>query len=179
MFDRKKAYKIIEICAIAVIIVGIFYNSYTANREKFTPVNVNEQELPIGKPAQICITVQDGFSDKPLKDSYVVIPELSQSFCTDAKGKTPVIDVPVNTDARFSKILPQPWGEITIIVYKDGYIPYALFHAQVLPGQVRNGPLIMLFPAKVSGNNEPFSIIEGPLKPWVNELVEKYKPKKS
>jgi hypothetical protein len=106
-----------------------------------------------------------------------VILETGKKYSTDAGGSTGVIDVPVIRDTRFDNIIPKPWGEVSLIVYKDGFLPYALFYLQVADGQTRSGVKILLFEDNSTGSSEPFSIIEGPNRAWVNELVKRYQPK--
>lgn len=125
---------------------------------------------------KLCIEVVDGKSEKPVEGATVVIPEIDASYQTGSDGKTAIIDVPVLENKHFSSIQQMPWGEVTVLVYKDGYIPYALFHTQVWQSQLRNGPRIYLFIDDGSTSGDAFSVIEGPQRLWVNELVEKYRP---
>lgn len=118
----------------------------------------------------------DGLTGGPLSGATVVIPETGKTYQTDEAGKTPVIELPVSQDKTYEKILRKPWGEITILVYKDGYVPYALFHAQIPLNQTRQGPRIYLFPQSSVQSDQPFSVVEGPPRTWVNELISKYAP---
>ena len=78
-------------------------------------------------------------------------------------------------DKRYDKILPKPWGEISVIFYKEGYIDYALFYLQVLEGNTRENVEILMFENGKMQSDQPFSIIEGPNKIWVNEMITKHK----
>jgi hypothetical protein len=73
--------------------------------------------------------------------------------------------------------MQKQWGEITLIVYKEGFVPYALFYLQVIGGQTREGVKILLFEEGQTESAQPFSIIEGPNRVWVDALVEMYRPK--
>ena len=84
--------------------------------------------------------------------------------------------MPVIRDKRYDAILEKPWGEVTLIIYKEGFVPYALFYLQVIGGQTREGVKILLFEQGGTESNEPFSIIEGPSRAWVDALVEMYRP---
>lgn len=128
-------------------------------------------------PAKLRVEVVDGMTETPIEGATVVIPELGKAFDTDKTGKTGVIDVPFLPDKHYDGILPQPWGEITLLVYKQDYATYALFHCQVVAGQTRMGPKILLFKNAELSTTQPFSIIEGPNRIWVNELIKKYQPK--
>ena len=120
--------------------------------------------------------VVDGFSEEPIEDAVVVIPETGQRFVTDQDGLTALIRVPILEDVHFTDISPKPWGEITLMIYKKGYIEYVLLHAHAWENQTRKGPKILLFPEVEGEKNEPFFVVEGPHRLWVQELVEKYRP---
>ncbi|NLB61345.1 MAG: carboxypeptidase-like regulatory domain-containing protein [Clostridiales bacterium] len=118
------------------------------------------------------VTVRDGFSDEPIEGAIVVIPETNQQYVTDKEGKTELIQVPLIRDKHHSKLLKQDYGLTTVLVYCDGYVPYALFFTHVENGTMRNGPNVWLFPEP----GDPFVIIEAPKGDWCNELIEMYRP---
>jgi hypothetical protein len=120
--------------------------------------------------------VLDGFSQQPIEGAAVVIPETGQLFVTSEDGLTALIKVPIQEDAHFSEISPKPWGEVTLIIYKEGYVEYVLFHAHGWENQTRKGPKILLFPKVEGEDQEPFSVVEGPHRLWVRDLIEKYRP---
>ena len=122
--------------------------------------------------------VVDGFSEEPIEGATVVIPEIGQQFITAQDGMTAIIKVPIKEDVHFAEISPKPWSEITLIIYKEGYVEYVLFHTHVWEDQSRQGPRIMLFPQVEGEKHEPFSLVEGPHRLWVKELVDKYRPGK-
>lgn len=126
--------------------------------------------------AKFTVNVVEGYTDTPITGAKVVILETGKTYTTDENGNSGVIDVPVVRDTRFDGIIPKPWGEVSLIVYKDGFLPYALFYLQVIGGETRNGVKILLFENNSTGNSEPFSIIEGPNRLWVDELVKRYQP---
>jgi hypothetical protein len=131
----------------------------------------------MGGNAKFTVNVVEGYSDAPITGAQVVVLETGKTYTTDSSGNTGVIDVPVIRDDRFDDIIPKPWGEVSLIVYKDGFLPYALFYLQVAGGQTRNGVKVLLFENNSTGSAEPFSIIEGPNRAWVDELVNKFQPK--
>lgn len=128
--------------------------------------------------AYLTVNVLEGYTDTPIENASVVVVETGKVYQTDKDGMTDKIDVPVVRDTRYDSIMQKPWGEITLIVYKEGFVPYALFYLQVLGGQTREGVKILLFEEGQTESSQPFSIIEGPNRVWVNELVEMYRPKK-
>lgn len=126
--------------------------------------------------ASLSFTVVEGYTETPLSAAKVYIMETGQYYSTDEKGTTPEISVPVILDSRFDSAITKPWGEINLIVYKDGYTPYALFYLQVSPSTPRKNIKILMFKKDEVESDEPFSIIEGPNKLWVNALIKKYTP---
>lgn len=70
----------------------------------------------------------------------------------------------------------KPWGEISLVVYKNGYVPYALFYLQIMSDTTRKGPQILMFQKGDTELDEPISIIEGPSKMWVDAIIEKCRP---
>lgn len=127
--------------------------------------------------AKLSLNVVEGKTDSPVANAQVVILETGKTYNTGQNGETGIIEVPVIRDTRYDNIIPKPWGEVSLIVYKDGFLPYALFYLQVADGQTRKGVKVLLFENDSTGNSQPFSIIEGPNRAWVDELVKKYQPK--
>ncbi len=120
----------------------------------------------------IQITVLDGFSDSPLNGARVVIAETGEEFYTDKTGKTPIISVPIIPNIAHDLILFENTGTVTLLVYHNGYEPYALFYTNITNG-FRNGPVIRLFPHGASGD-EPFAVVEAPNKEWTKKILEKF-----
>lgn len=127
--------------------------------------------------AKLTVNVVEGRTETPVEGAQVVVLETGRIYNTNNEGKTDEIEVPYVRDTRYDKIIPKQWGEVSLIVYKEGFLPYALFYLQVAEGQTRKDVKILLFENDSTGNPEPFSIIEGPNRAWVDELVKKYQPK--
>ena len=126
--------------------------------------------------AALTVNVVEGYTDDPIQNAKVVILETGKVYTTDKNGETEIIEVPFIRDTRYDDIIPKTWGEISLIVYKEGFLPYALFYLQVAEGEIRSGVKILLFEKNSTDSSEPFSIIEGPNRAWVNELVNRYQP---
>jgi hypothetical protein len=126
--------------------------------------------------AKLTIDVLEGRTETPVEGAQVVILETGKVYGTDKNGKTDVIEVPYIRDTRYDSIFPKQWGEVSLIVYKEGFLPYALFYLQVAENQTRKDVKVLLFENDSTGSAEPFSIIEGPNRAWVDELVNKYQP---
>ncbi|MGI6150805.1 MAG: hypothetical protein ACOYIR_02475 [Christensenellales bacterium] len=126
----------------------------------------------------LCPMVVDGRTEQPLSDCTIVVPETGFSTVTGEDGRAvEPFAVPVERPQPKNGMEQQQWGECTLLIYKDGYIPYALFHTQVWEGVDRNGPKIYLFPDDGTTHGQPYSVIEGPDRAWVNALVEKFDPR--
>jgi len=126
--------------------------------------------------ASLTLSVVEGFTETPIEGAAVVVVETGDVYYTAHDGSTDVIDVPFLRDTRYDDILGKPWGEVSLIIYKDGYVPYALFYLQVLENETRQGVKILLFENGQTQSDEPFSIIEGPNRLWVDALIDMYQP---
>ena len=125
--------------------------------------------------AAFALSLKDGITNRPLKDAVVVIPENNQTYRPDADGMTERIQVMPETDSRWAQRLPQPYGEITLLVYCPGYYPLALFHFQLEPGTDRGRIPLYLFPDDGS-LSEPYALAEGPDTAWIKALLSHYQP---
>lgn len=131
-----------------------------------------EQPQPSGS---LIVTVVNGFTEQPIQGARVVIPEAGQSAVTNAQGKTGTLTAPINRDETYENILPKSWGEITLLIYCEGYIDCAIFHVNIAQDKTRQGPKVLLFPLDADGSNQPFTLIESPDRRWVQELLTKYR----
>lgn len=174
---------------IAIIAASILYGSYLSENQYMTkqlevfgrigqqPQSGEDQETSSSdRFGYIKPQVVDGFSEEPIEGAIVVIPEINKNYKTDEKGHTPDIKIDVSPDPHYKSINPKNWGEITLIIYKEGYIEYVLLHLNVWEDQNRQGPKILLFPRDSKELDQPMSIVEGPNQIWINSLVEKYRP---
>ena len=126
-----------------------------------------------GETGLLSVRVTDGWTDAPIENARVVIPESGGVCQTDGNGRTVLMEVPVLRDAHFRHILPQDWGTVTVLVYAEGYYACALYHARVAADAPREDLPIRLFPN--DGTLEtPFSLIESPDEDWVREMLHRY-----
>jgi hypothetical protein len=192
---KQRAKPLVTTLMMVLIIVSLYYGGHIhfdrkviEQVEAFNSINEmdahSEADMTAGGRnsdarlhfGQIRPIVVDGFSEEPLAGAVVVIPETGQRFVTGEDGATALIQVPIIEDQHFKDIAPKPWGEVTLIVYKEGYIDYVLFYTHVWENQTREGPKILLFPQPEGEPAEPFPIVEGPHRLWVNKLVDKFRP---
>ncbi len=149
--------------ALVLLAVGLWYRS--------APPSAPTPSAAAG--AALRIEVLDGITNDAISGAVIVIPETGKSYQTDAAGMTePIALPPVDSDASLTK----PWAEASVLIYKDGYVPYALFHVNAAPGETREGPRVYLFPESSVKSSQAFSVTEGPPREWVNQLVEQNKP---
>lgn len=118
------------------------------------------------------VRVRDAGTDAPIVGARVIIPETGDVYLTDEQGMTPIMELPVLPDTHYNQLMEQEYGLITVLVYCEGYVPYALYFAHVEPNRLRAGPNVWLFP----GEGTPFSIIEGPDEAWSERFIEEYAP---
>ncbi|MEZ4357309.1 MAG: hypothetical protein R2876_01570 [Eubacteriales bacterium] len=167
---NKKTYIFTAIVCIMLLTSSILLTSV---------IPLDTDSLSVFKTTQtatVSFTVVDGYSETPIPLAKVYIIETGKYYTTDEDGNTPEISVPVVLDDRFDSSITKPWGEINLIAYKDGYAPYALFYLEVTSATPRKNVKLLMFKEEELESGEPFSIIEGPNKLWVNKLIEKYAP---
>ena len=155
------------ILASLLIIFSIICASYIRSNKNtiaFEPIS--------GQTASISFRVINGVNNQPIQSVRVIIPESGGVFYTNKSGLTPVITVPLLVNSHYAQILPQTWGEISVLAYKKNYADYALFHCQVRATQPRGPIEILLFP---KNDNTVFGLIESPDSKWLAELLEKYR----
>lgn len=120
--------------------------------------------------------VRDGMTGDPIRGALIVVPDTGRSYTTDAKGQAGQIPVPCLSDSRFLSTCPQPWGETTLLIYKEGYLPCALLSLKILPGETRTGPEAVLFSEEQTGNAAPMVFHEAPPREWSEALIAQYAP---
>lgn len=170
------------VAAIALAILLLYIGSYILFDElvdrQIQAFSSQQQNAFTRHYGYIQPQVLDGFTEEPIEGAVVVIPETGQQFITSDDGQTATIKIPVMEDQHFAGFAPKPWSEVTLIVYKEGYLEYVLFHTHVWENQTRKGPRILLFPKTEGQDDEPFSIVESPHRIWVKDLVDKFRPNK-
>lgn len=122
--------------------------------------------------AYLKITVIDVFSKLPLEAATICIPETGTYYTTDNFGRTSTIIVPFLPNVHYDNINKRNWGDITILVYKEGYIDYLVFYIMVQQNKIRNLTLTL---APLDINSQPYIIIESPDQEWAKEVINKYK----
>lgn len=123
--------------------------------------------------------VRDGKTDAPIENAVICVPETGKTYQTDEHGAVGKISVPILRDDRYDAMIPKNWGEVTLLVYKEGYAPYGLFYLRIHKDESRTGPTIFLYAEESFNLGTPFTIIENPDDAWAAEMLKKYQPKAS
>lgn len=124
----------------------------------------------------LCLNVRDAYTLQPIENAYIALPESGHSTLTDENGTAVFNGIPINREIMHKQMPTPDYGTATILVYAENYLPFALFHAQVIPGKMRKGPNIYLFPNNTEEGLKVVSMIESPPDEYVQTLLEQYKP---
>ncbi len=122
------------------------------------------------------ICVYDAVTSAPIKGAYIVLPQSGQTFISDDLGRVHAYGVPLDMEFALNRIMTQPYGNSTLIVYKEGYIPCCIFYVQLYADRVRSGPNVYMFTKSKDSTLDVTTFIESPSEEWVKNLVEKYAP---
>lgn len=132
--------------------------------------------LPRRAFGHLKVSVVDAYSNRPIADAKIILPEAGISSISDKNGAAFLYGVPLSQPSRLERIIPCDYGETTILAYAEGYLPFALFHVHVYEGRMRNGPVLYLFPKGTEEGTEVISMIESPAEEWVKRLLDHYAP---
>lgn len=130
----------------------------------FVPTNVGSLRL----------VVYDYATNAPIANAVCCIPEINCYFLTDQNGNTTVIDIPISQTVINNSTHKKKYGEVTLIVYKKGYIDYVRFNVKVQNNITRLVEKIYLYPTS-NENSPPQLFAELPDINWTADLIRKYK----
>ena len=124
---------------------------------------------------RIQIEVLDDLSGKPIDMASVCIIETRHYEKTDKYGKTGFIEVPILKNNNFDISLERPYGEFTILVYKDGYADNISFYNLIKPNTTKIGIKIRL--RTIINAEDEFTTISvnPPDQHWSDALIKLYK----
>ncbi len=120
----------------------------------------------------ISVYAADAYSLRPLENAIVILPECGMQAETDEQGKAAFYNVPVKKNQAFEEMAKQNFGQTTVLCFKKGYQPYALFYAQLQQNRVRESLTLYMFPE----GTEAGCVIEAPPEEWINRLFDIYDP---
>ena len=121
------------------------------------------------------VKVMDAYTFAPIPFASVCLPEAEVRAVTNENGIAAFSGIPI-INTVYGNMPKKDHGETTVLVYAQGYLPFALFNAQVFPKSVRNGPNVYLFPEGTEDGLNVVSMIESPPEEYVKQLLEQYTP---
>ena len=148
------------ICRIALCLLALLFVGCAGQKNE-------------GETGFVAFTVLDGLNGTPIEGVKIVLPESGQTLVTDGNGKTEQTSMPVIRDTRAP--LAQEYGTFTVLGYCEGYHEYALFYAQIRPGQERSMKLFLFPVDSPMSNGAPLAVVESPEKDWVQKIADPYR----
>ncbi|MBQ7453120.1 MAG: hypothetical protein IJS68_02500 [Clostridia bacterium] len=138
----------------------------------------NSSATPASTKAEygsIIITVLEQGSLTPITNATVCVVETRKYYSTNNKGLTEKISVPILTNSNFDNSLKRNYGEITLLVYKNGYTSELSFGNIISPNTTRVGLIIFLTPI-INPDDPDLNISsQNPDTSWATELYKLYK----
>ncbi len=158
---KKGIIKIITVCVLTIICI-CFLGNFAVN---YAEVFAFDNSLKGG--IKVEVLDEDG---NAISGAKVYVCEISECFETGKNGQTPNISLPVLPDTRFLEICKKDFGEVTILVTKDGYCPTCMTGVIVRSGVTRLGPKVVL-----KSGEEYRHVADGVDASWLKRFCEKYK----
>jgi len=123
----------------------------------------------------ISVYIIDAYTLAPLKNATIVLPECGITASSDKRGVALISSIPIDMDSEFIRLTGASYGEMTMIVYADGYLPCVWLKVHLYPSRIRNGPTIYMFP---EGSEEVRVTVftEAPDDTLMQDFVERYRP---
>ncbi|MEZ0535911.1 hypothetical protein ACAG39_01540 [Caldicellulosiruptoraceae bacterium PP1] len=170
----------VTILAIFVIaLVGIITNkSLKTNQVSKDTTNTLTQEVVNQDTEQgyLQILVVDSKTNNPIEGVDVVLSNKQELLRTGKDGKTGVVTFSIAKDSN--NISTQPFTEVTIGAFKQGYADYVLFNAKVKPSTEANPQLKIIRLVKTSTpTTQPVFAMEKYSSEMAKEMLNKMKEK--
>ncbi|MFI3168000.1 MAG: hypothetical protein R3Y32_07810 [Bacillota bacterium] len=106
---------------------------------------------------------------EPICGAKVFVCEISKCFETGKSGQTANISLPVLPDKRFVEICKKDFGEVTLLITKDGMCPTCVTGVIVRNGVTRLGPKITM-----KSGDENIHIADTIDSSWLKRFCDKY-----
>ncbi len=153
---RKVIIKFIIAIAILFGFLSISFCQYSASAEESTQKGGIKVEITDEHGVAVC-------------GAKVFVCEISQCFETGKNGQTSNMALPILPDKRFLEICKKDFGEVTLLVTKDGYCPTCVTGVIVRGDVTRLGPKVTL-----KLGNENRHIADAIDASWLKRFCEKY-----
>lgn len=167
---NKKSFKVLILILSLMLFFNLLILSYSlgakANRAKPTLSSAT---------GKIEVTVLEANTNTPIDNATICIIETRTYETTNKYGKSPTIAVPILKNTNFDLSLERGWGEITLLVYKNGYKDNISFYTSIIPGAKRVGIVIHLSPILSLEDTKPTISVEYPSDTWAENLIKLYK----
>lgn len=128
------------------------------------------------KNARLVVTVVEAQTGEPIQNATVCVVESRSYYVTNKYGMTKRFEVPILMNTNFDNSAKRYWGEITLLVYKNGYNNHIVFYVRVIENQTRVGKIVELSPIINSESKTEVSM-EEPEDDGIDVLITHYKKK--
>ncbi len=128
------------------------------------------QEIKSDNMIKYKISVVDD-KNKPIEGVKVVIPEAKAVNTTDKKGNSE-LNIPYIEESNVIYPVNKGYGEITILTYKEGYLPKAVIRAHTSTNEKTNALVIKI---KKSNKSSAESEVIKPTEEWVKGVLDSIK----
>ena len=159
----------IFILSLALIIEGLFL-AYSFGKQKSNFISTTYTQS-----GRVQIKVLEANTLTPIDNATVCIIETRHYETTNKYGKTNLITVPILRNNNFDLSLTRNWGELTILVYKNGYSDNISFYNSIIPNTTRIDLIIYLSPITSSSDLSPTISVEEPNNNYIHRLIKLYK----
>ena len=129
----------------------------------------------ISQSGKIQVKVLEANTFEPIDNATVCIIETRHYETTNKFGKTSFMNVPILRNNNFDISLFRNWGELTILVYKNGYTDNISFYNSIIPNTTRLDFVVYLSPITNAEDLSPNISVEKPNINYVNRLIQLYK----
>ncbi len=153
-----------KIVALFIIVLLMFLCAFSA-------ISFADKISP--ETASLKITLRDSFDASYIKDATVFVLETESYFKTDEKGQTGIINIPYERDARYDSTSSKNFMEITLLIYKEGYIDYILLHTAIYSGEVKNK--LVILDKKQDDLMSYYVFTDEANHTWIEKIIAKYK----
>lgn len=166
----KNSFKISIIFLSTLVLFNMLFLFYSLGKRE-----ILARQTLSNATGRLSVTVLEDNTNMPIDNATICIIETRTYETTNKYGRSPTISVPILKNANFNLSLERSWGEITLLVYKDGYKDNISFYTSIMPGSSRVGIVIHLSPILSLEDTKPTISVEYPSQTWAESLIKLYK----
>lgn len=166
---NKKFFINVSILSLLLFLEFIFL-SYSFGKN-----SINQTSLNFAQSGKIQIKVLESNTLSPIDNATICIIETRHYETTNKHGLSNIITVPILRNTNFDLSLTRNWGELTILVYKNGYADNISFYQSIIPNTTRMGLIIYLNPITSTDDISPTISTEEPNISYAQRLIKLYK----